>query len=1838
MRKTLCTLILLLLWIPTWAQSKDGKSKETAYEYDWAEGAFQIGSSDSVWYHIDLSPIHALEDPKLIIQLVNQTGDSLHVGMSIEAPELGQKESRAYAIAPNGNKTWSQEAGMLKAMNVHEIYLALKADKNVKLLAIADETDDIDEACMNAKPVTTVDQTVNAKSEQWYSLDLNGMTENQVYVLHYKNNTSIKATVNRSLSPNCPVSSPSVKKLSIARNETYTDTLSRAMLYLMGKDAYVQLYSSQKLQIHGEVYTISTSTEEIDGCPVLDQPEETWEPLTGAGTSQHFRVPLRSLYRQRRQPQIKFSNESNATDATVTIDIVIDGKCPSSLYTTHTVTIPAGEIGSLDISRDMVMAIDSNTVEYIYARITTQQLNMQAMWRMKHLHEGDACKSSTPFNWADGHYQDAETSIWYAIPIKEAKDEKQDIITTLENRGDEQATINGLVVFMCPNYSDGQDMTRTINAGQSVQKTLPYSSFGSMATDTLWISITTDQPIYFKAETQPTEKIDDHQCEQAVPFDWNNGHVQTAGDTAWYKVPLDTIRNAVKKGMLPYLTVYNRGNATGTFNSAVAYECPVTTAYNERTQSLGALSTYERLISTDMISQIDKSIDTVYVRIVGSQDVSFQIKMVTPDEGSSCTNAIPFNWVTGNDYTQGEETWYMLDLTAVQETTLDLAITLVNKSGEDGNVLGELATVCPCSTTEKKSYSMKAGASRTDTIAHATVESFGSTLWIKLSADINLHFEAKLIEPAPFDTILACADAKPLKYDSTYTISDTTWFYVLTNTVHHTPLVPKVTLKNGMTSQTINAELAYSCPVTATMMQNLSSFAAGQSKTKMLERSTAEALANKHDTIWVRLSGSVKDASFSFRVSLIDPNDGHDCAHAKYLLPDTTFIQKAGKTLWYYVDREALVEAEKTLQLIYHNIDTAEGETSLSIYADCESSPITIHSETIAAGDSIKDQLSTILMSGMNGQYLYLQLYTEREDSIEIKGIAPQPIDSIKACEQAIALMPNTEYTIAAGDTVWYSANLNDLRNNYAGNGLVTMINNSSEELHIIGSMSWVCPITTALNEQNYTIPAGEDYIEELSREALEKMAQDIVYIRLIADQNMTWSLEMTLDRGDDCGHGIIFDWENGNVHPANEYLWYTVAIDSARIDGYDLRLNIANLSDTTTSVTCAIRTDCRSNPLQTISYKFGPGETKHKDIDLDLIKYSGQWPQATWSLYYYSSEVTKIWVDTIEQAADKLYYDTLHYTLCDGAEFIDTIAKPAVSHYIDSYDRTTLEWNDTVQVREGTYLIDSIFTIQIRPIVAPDTASFAPTVLPIFRQGMKIFTDSASAQLKRYYETTPNAHKGDSVLPIVAINWEIAETELRGQDIHEAYPDPLSKTDALITDIRCVITLEEGCEDKTTIYSQTFNVAPVKWRTDSTQALDTIVCVGTEYVAVDGQTYTINRDTTLRILRENITVKDTMKMDRNIDSLYIYQFATYKMPKMKQLSSLDVRTQPIAAIGEVIDNSKADQILSTNYSAAQPQGTAAIDTMLWQVQFGEGNDFIALDPDYVLQCEDTELAIRHAIVVAPCGDTLYSDTLKLSVTSLPIYVPIYNKDSARVICGEPIGIETIDKEIKDSIEASSIFAKTTVESIEWFFRLTEDSEWKNITGKDTMDSRIDNIDIRVVIQTTCGTVEDVFNSIVAPASAENVANYNNLKATQKYGNRLLMIHLNSIIEQIGDTIEASEVEWYQKRGELDHIEIDDDGFPYLVPDAPETSDTMVCKGQYYYSLSGQQLPGDYYALIVHQGIIEKGKCGVTMRTEILYYGGDPTPSPTRKVVEGGNVIIITEDEERYDTNGRKLY
>lgn len=1256
MKRLFLTLFAVLMTMAMFAVGmNDGSSKANAKEYNWQTGELDV-TAGKVWYRIDLIPVTKMEDPTLgLVFRNNSLTEDCSLDLTVFSDVLlgeGKSDFRHYTIKANDKMIWSRNVSMLAGWPATskplDIYLCI--DSKLDLVGAADvfETEDVDDICVDALAFNMSGQNVAAGVLQWYELDLTSARaqSGKVFVLKYTNNGASPVHLTRGLSPECPTTGVTERELVILANTTVKDTIVRTTLALLPDFSYMSVETDGAIHVEAEL----ADAERGDlRNPCTKQMTEvnigqTVTNVRATSSEKYFKVKKKDLLQNRHQPRISFLNQNGSVAYTVIVDIFYENVCSGYAdYSRHVINVAAGEVGQMVFAMNMVQQLDTTAGdEYVYARVKSTE-KFDFVLEMPHIREKDDCKYAASFDWsAAGNYQNALGTKWYAVNISEAKREMKDIELWLVNHGSVRADVNVDVTFKCP-YTDAQSVHRQVMPNDTTRKVISYGSYGMFSNDTVWVGLTSDQPVSFGAKTQTIElKEPDDACLSAVPFDWKNGHIQGANDTVWYSVPLDTLR---KTDLLPSISITNRTGSAMTIWAELTIDCPDSIPNEKRSLSIRPAGVYSKEISRDMVNRFDPSLDSIYIRLVANQEFSFRLELEKPEQGSSCQDAYDFNWISGNDQDADMDVWYAIDLREVKAAVdKDLQLSIYNRSNRSGMIVAELASTCPCETPQKQNLSIGANQMRTKVLPHSMLSTFGDMVWIRLSGDVAFHFEADTVAAAPFTPIDACASATLVEFGRDYPQNgDTVWFALATDTLLRTNLVPQVVVTNGDTKQTIKAEVSYVCPVIETMMSRSVVLDANKSQEKMIERSMCESVANQHDSVWIRLSGT---SGYTFRIELVDPNKGDDCAHARVLNPNETVTQAAGTTAWYRIEMAELRKPNHVVETTIGNMDGQRGYVDVTAYTECGGEILKSQSTNLKANEVLSKTISSALATVVKSEWLYLEVYTEQEDSIRFVVEPDSPITPITACEDATELVPNTKYVIEANTMTWFAVDLRSLRENYGEDGTIHVINLSqTDTAEVTAWVAWACPINYEMDSRIIKILKDDEYLETAARSMIEGIASDTVYMRFFSTQKLELMAEFSLSQGASCGKAIPFDWYTSNPYYGEQSMWYALHLDSAAIGNHELYLHAENQGLKPVYTTAFLYDSCGADQAK-VEFRntVAVGETSHRMLLRDSLQSWGWWPDTTIYINFRAVENMRLWIDTVPA-----YMTVESDTICGG-------------------------------------------------------------------------------------------------------------------------------------------------------------------------------------------------------------------------------------------------------------------------------------------------------------------------------------------------------------------------------------------------------------------------------------------------------------------------------------------------------------------------------------------------------------------------------------------------------------
>lgn len=1616
MKKFLTLVVAMAMVIPSMAIGRnDGSTKANAVDFDWDNGVEHLGGTK--WYRVDLAPLYEEESPSLTLYLTNPSNAvGTSVDVSMQATVAGQSESKDYTIAARQYKTYTANATSLIRMKQTEIYLTLTSNGPIKLSAKVFETADLDETCKDAR--TLVWGTVATQEPMysaWWKVDLKPIKDaaDQDAKITITNTGSQTVNLKVGQSLDCPSSGVTKREYTLAAGESVINTIPRSMIASVQPD---ELYFG----IENVEAPVSIKVEKVaqPATPVIPSTGISWTDLSVTDTIEplsagihYFRVKVSEMDSLNKyEPEFTYRN-AGAGNATVSVKMAFELPAYGTSNTEY--NLAPGEEEIVVYKKNMLEGMEG--VEYIYL-VTEVTGDVNFYGRYKHVREGKACKTNIDYNWETGHTQEARSTQWYAIDLAAAKAGMKDVIVYVENKNaSAAATVKGSVAFSCP-YIDLQEITRSVAAGATLNHRLAYSTYAMMS-DTVWFGIETNQDIRFWADTVEAEKqaVVDSLCLQAVDFNWEEGVLQKADTTVWYRIDMTQVRDLAAK--FPTVFVQNMSSTgAAVITAELSLECPDSIKNEVRTKTIAANESYSKQLSRNLFENIKS--DEVFLKVHSTRQISLQIRLTEATEGSDCSSAIPFNWVSGNTQAANANLWYSVDLRDVMKRGNDLRLHLENKDNAASKGVIQLSYECPVMAAPSiRNFNLAAHGETSATIQNSALETLeDSIVYVNVQGTTALRFWADTLPLAPFDTIYGATPLVKLEWDSTYTqTQDTVWYIIPKSEIDKVnnkedKVKPVAHLWNiGTAENTYKVEAAFAFPIVKNMMTKSQKLAAGKHFSDTIPASTFEQFLKK-DSIIIRVTRPVGSGNFQFRAELVKAFSGNTRNDALPIRLNEAYSQSANTEMWYKLNTADLKKDKdlynKVLQVTGKNAGNGDATVSVAVYEGLLSETDLVdkfglsdyRERTIKKGQGKTHNVPAQAVYGLGDVELYIKVRTT--DSLyfatKFNGeYAPQAVDPAQA--EAKLLVPNVEYVIPGDNREhWYMVCIPMIQNNYIYTAASTLDYELNGQATIEGTFTFQDEMDCKMPVRQRTINnagglrQGSKPLSELVNKAIKRVTNrdfdvstfqeafvdsmlhryitsDSItgYIRIKTNNELKVKLNVPQITGDACGNGMMFDWEHGNVNPEGANTWYTVKLgekdanDSLVLsipDTCDLRLHIDNWSEEEDNdIKAELRFDCIENPTVSKTYTLSANGKDSIDIDRDLLATSNT---PLMFIDYLSSKTSHIWAELIPDVPRDTLRDTIVAYVCQGGSYLDTITNITY----DPIDYSTI-WYDTVEFQDGPVMKDSITMFDIRVLVTPEALTVDSMkkldAAPLLVQGMQLYVDASNAALTEYYRNL-----GESVDTITRIDtayWAKPVYKANG-DLNTSRQNPLDLTSYY----------PKGKEQDTLLLVIESDTCGFIYRQDIVFPVEDYkyTAKGDTLCPADFNALAKNPDT----LACATPVADTLGLPRYIDTIVTYVSRT--LPVLYVQGEI---LEPIVENDAAINTTGTIAALLTQFAADADELTMAVTGAKWQVNVGGAWQDM---PYSVTRCE-TNVTLRY-IVTTECGDELTSDDFVYTLPGIP--------------------------------------------------------------------------------------------------------------------------------------------------------------------------------------------------------------------------------------------------------------
>ena len=494
---------------------------------------------------------------------------------------------------------------------------------------------------------------------------------------------------------------------------------------------------------------------------------------------------------------------------------------------------------------------------------------------------------------------------------------------------------------------------------------------------------------------------------------------------------------------------------------------------------------------------------------------------------------------------------------------------------------------------------------------------------------------------------------------------------------------------------------------------------------------------------------------------------------------------------------------------------------------------------------------------------------------------------------------------------------------------------------------------------------------------------------------------------------------------------------------------------------------------------------------------------------------------------------------VCDGTEYVDFVTGDTI--VISSWMPASQTWTS---VKSISATVDSVYTFVITPLVAPVVITEGvlkniPGATPTVAAGQKPDVAGTIEAIKAYYD----AQDTEKIADIESVEWTA------GADV---VVDCAAKTHNM------TLKIVAGCdfEVSTTISIPVASAAePVE---TTAVACDSYEWKGKTYT--ESGDYTFEENCQVEIL--HLTINKSVAVEETVvacDS-YTWNGETYT-------TSGNYTYTTTAANG---CDSVVTLRLTINYSDTVYVPVVACDSYEWNGQTYTASGEYTFNTTTAAGCarlEVLQLTINN------------SKTVEYNVVACDSYE--WNGQVYTTSGDYTYNTTTVAG--CDSVEILHLIVNVSTAGTQETTICPGDSyEWNGVI--------YDAAGVYTTTLTNAAGCDSVATLVLSIQDPDNdAAEYDNVAAVSKYGNRLLLFNLNAFSARYGWTPAEAEVTWFKVVGTMDAAA---DAI------AGAGDDLKVGTGFYYNEEDGAAVSGQYYALVEHT--LEGDPCASLWRTVIL--------------------------------------
>ena len=1439
---------------------EDPASCEDAVLLDWTK-TINLSELKTGWYKFDLTELHA-QKKDFTLSLNNDLGRATWLGLELykdcESPRFANlTDSVTEGLHV---KKVAYDMVTMAIGNAAELYAYITIDATPVPPVEA-------EGCETAIDlVLGTTYEVKAGADVWYAIDLAELKKSEKNLdIKIKNVDVVEAEILASLAFTCPGTIEYTLPYTIAAGDSVETTIPYSTYIDIESDIlYLNLKTNAALEfVVGESEVVVPDVPE--GCENATELDFSKTIKLSELTTGWYHVDLTPI----KNGSVKVVSINNDLGEETGVKFDIFRNCdPSSFLYTYTHAFSVG-LFEQSIPSSYLSMLGSLNELYIYITVGVDILT---------------CEDAIEFDWTKGAVHAADDTQWYHFDINPVKDNAQQVKLTFTNHSDNLSIVYGEVALHCPHkYSIPYALV--VPAGMSIDKVVDYSVFAASRVEELYVKVHSTETIELGASSESALVFDNTPCENAAVVTSGVEYKQSAG-TSWYKFSKELFMNT---GKLPkfYFTTEAEGLTTITLGATVGCE------YNIATKTIAVLPgslNYAMVVPEQLFDVLDKMVNDevteVYVEMTTDKPVHFSVDMINNTD-DACHSAELISIENGIKLEANVDKWYKIDFDVLKAMKSDLAVTVINPSGQPVDVAMELSPTCPVVISANKTITIPGFSEATKIISKSIISKIpGIPFYVRFKASADVEVQFSEYERVEDPTV--CQDA--INYiwgtDLQLTGNEDAWYKLAIADLRGKNCDITLSVTNS-TADTVSAafELYDSCPVDLPIVSMEKVEAAPNQTT--IKTVSSSYLPDDVDTLYLHIrptddlivnlsSTCLPDPVLEYAYDTIAD---YICANTEYVSPitsekhmiatavetwnDTVHVSATLDSVYTFVITPIVapeVMTDSILASIYGTlpvltpgqVPTVDVTPIINYYAANDTETIadvvSVAWDNIAVDCDATTHAMTLTVVDTCGNVL-----TSVHD-FPVAARKPGSVTNAYICDGDNYIWKGQAYD----STGVYTMTLQDVN---GCDSVVTLnltvlpatVNAPAEYMTLCDGESVVWNGMTCNTSKAYTyavknVLGCDSVVYTLNLTVLPAIPVTYENATICYGETYTWNGQVyaatgmysdTLLSTNGCDSIITLNLivkdeilpvvANDTICYGDIYTWNGQVLNATG-QYYDT-LTTVHGCDSIVTLNLTVLAEI---PVQTETASIPYGTTYTWAVNNQTYAATGIYSDTLTTAHGCDS----VWILDLTVEAPVLVYanDTINAFVCDGNVYEDPITKE--QHIISSLVPSTLKWNDTVHV---SVVLDSVYTINVTPVVAPEVMSEAilatiPGATPVLTAGLMPDVTGTVVAIEAYYAGIDT----EAISDVVSVAWDATS-------VNTAVP-------CGATAFTMTLVVEDECDNVLTTVL-TFPVTP---SSTSVSVENVTICHGETYTwLANGVTY--NATTTDTVTLSNVNGCDSV-------------------------------------------------------------------------------------------------------------------------------------------------------------------------------------------------------------------------------------------------------------------------------------------------------------------------------------------------------------------------------------------